>query len=222
MPSTVMFRAPFGSPLTEDVRGRPGVAVPGIVNTRSKASREAVGKSVIWRPVNVVPTVEFCVCSNSPPPTTVTVSFAEPISSSTLIVETLATSILISVTAANLNPAAAIVAVYTPVDRVVMLYAPLLLVCVENSWLVAEFFTVTVAPATTEPLGSVTVPDSEPVEAPCPNAGSAQRPTVRSTSRYFCKPFLITSSSKMVLANAQQTKALLSNLALHKEAKPKM
>jgi hypothetical protein len=26
----------------------------------------------------------------------------------------------------------------------------------------------------------------------------------------------------MVLANAQQTKALLSNLALHKEAKPKM
>ena len=104
IPSRVMLRAPLGRPLTDEVRGRPGVAVPGIARTRSRASREAVGKSLICRPVKVVPTVADCVCSNSPPPTTVTVSFADPISSSTLIVEALPTSILMSVTAACLKP----------------------------------------------------------------------------------------------------------------------
>ncbi|MND06940.1 hypothetical protein D3C83_286320 [compost metagenome] len=50
-----------------------------------------------------------------------TVSFADPISSSTLIVDVLPTSILISVTAACLKPAATMVAVYTPDDNVGML-----------------------------------------------------------------------------------------------------
>ncbi len=114
MPSRVIFRAPLGRPLMDEVRGRPGVVVPGIARTRSRASREAVGKSVICRPVRVVPTVADCVCSNSPPPTTVTVSFAAPISKSTLMVEVLPTSILMSVTAACLKPLATIVAVYLP------------------------------------------------------------------------------------------------------------
>ena len=56
-PSSVMLSVPLGSPLTVEVRGEPGVLVPGSSNTRSSASREDCGRSVIWRPVIVVPTV---------------------------------------------------------------------------------------------------------------------------------------------------------------------
>jgi hypothetical protein len=84
----VMLSDPFGSPLTVEVRGVPGVFVPGSSRTRSSASREVNGMSVICRPVIVVPTVADCVCSSSPPPPViVTVSPTLPTSRPTLMVE---------------------------------------------------------------------------------------------------------------------------------------
>ena len=44
-----MLSEPFGNPLMVDVRGRPGVLVPGKSNTKSNASREVNGVSVIWQ-----------------------------------------------------------------------------------------------------------------------------------------------------------------------------
>src|SRR5437773_84278 len=66
-----MVRAPFGKPSTVEDRGRAGVAVPGNINTRSSESREVKGRSVICRPLIVVPTVALCVCNTAQYRTTI-------------------------------------------------------------------------------------------------------------------------------------------------------
>jgi hypothetical protein len=43
-----------------EVRGRPGVVVPGKVKTKSNASREVKGSSVICRPMIVVAMLAVC------------------------------------------------------------------------------------------------------------------------------------------------------------------
>jgi hypothetical protein len=64
-------------------------------------------------------------------------------------------------------------------DEIVILYVPggmdrsaikpASLVSPTNSWFVAVFVAVTLAPGTTDPVGSATVPESEPVAMPCEN-----------------------------------------------------
>src|SRR6266404_5732833 len=50
---------------------------------------------------------------------------------------------------------------------------PASLVVALNSWFVAVFTALTVAPRMTAPVGSVTVPAIEPVAIPCEKAGTA-------------------------------------------------
>src|SRR4029079_5736866 len=168
MPSIEMASAPFGRPFTEDVLGLPGVVVPGSASTRSRASRDAVGISVICRPVRVDPTVAFSVLRSSPPPVTVICSDGAPSSIWTLIDEGVPTFTLISVTIAFLNPWPVIVAVYVPELREGTRKYPSSFVPTVISCLVASLVMTTVAPATTALLGSSTVPETEPVDPPCP------------------------------------------------------
>jgi hypothetical protein len=112
VPSIVMLSAPLGRPFTDDWRGRPVVCTPGRKVTRSSASRDEKGSSVIWRPVIDWPTVAVCVCNSSPPaPVIVTVSVGAPTSSATEMLEGWPTSTLTPVRLALLKPAISMVTV---------------------------------------------------------------------------------------------------------------
>ena len=100
----VMVMDPLGKPLIVEERGLAGVWVPGRASTRSRASREVNGNSVICRPVMVLPMFAVCVCKTSPPPTIVTVSCGAPGSSVTLTVVGVPTLTLTFVTSDFLKP----------------------------------------------------------------------------------------------------------------------
>ena len=50
----VILIEPFGNPLMVELLGLVGVEVPGCVTINSTALRVAKGRSVTWRPLNVL------------------------------------------------------------------------------------------------------------------------------------------------------------------------
>src|SRR6185436_5100726 len=99
-------------------------------------------------------------------------------------------SILISVTLACLKFLTTIVAVYIPVRNDGTVNTPSSLVVGVNSWPVPLFLTVTDAPGTTAPVGSITVPVNDPV-GPCPKTDRPQSARIASRTNTFENKFLI-------------------------------
>src|ERR1035437_2447174 len=158
MPSMVTFSAPRGSPLTDELRGLPDVCTPGWVPSNSTALRVAKGSSKICRPPMVLETAALEVCTISAPPTTSTVSVEAPTSS--LIYTVAGTPALTSMPEVRptLNPDLLTAILYFAAAIDGSAHPPSSAVVVLKLWSVARLVTVTSAPGTAAPVGSVTTP----------------------------------------------------------------
>src|ERR1017187_354712 len=179
MPSKVTLIAPLGNPLIVELRGFPGVSVPGCVTINSTALRVANGSEVSCLSVSVLVISAEAACTTSAPLCTVTVSVAWPTSSlvGRLVGSPAVTRTLEADT--TLNPGLVTLTRNKPASSSTMLHWPFSSELALNTWSVVTDVTVISAPGTAAPLGSVMVPSIRPI--PCEKARAAHRHTSSAT-----------------------------------------
>src|ERR1017187_10080809 len=183
MPSKVTLIAPLGNPLIVELRGFPGVSVPGCVTINSTALRVANGSEVSCLSVSVLVISAEAAGTTSAPLCTVTVSVAWPTSS---LVGRLVGSPAVTRTLAadtTLNPGLVTLTRNKPAPSSTMLHWPFSSELALNTWSVVTDVTVISAPGTAAPLGSVMVPSIRPI--PCEKARVAHRQTTNATRNVF-------------------------------------
>jgi hypothetical protein len=148
----------------------------GITTARSSTLRLFRGRSTICRSVIVWPVVPDSVSISGASAVTVTSACNPPGSSLTSTVEVVAVSTFTRSTTAFLKPDSSTVTRYSTGSSAVAAYVPAADVTRSNVWFVPRFVTVTVAPGTTAPEVSRTVPDMPP-RFVCASRGAAQTST---------------------------------------------
>ena len=165
-----MLIALCGRPKTVVSRLPPGVLKPGSSGTKSSTLRDVSGISEICLTLTVTESADDCVCTISAPADTCTTSARSPTSSVARTVAGVAAFTFTLLRTARLKPVSEMLTSYVPGLIAGMLNVPFSDVTALNVPPVPMFFTMTSAPGIRLPEESTTVPDSDEVMPPCPNA----------------------------------------------------